>query len=318
MGNLFSREFDPSTDVLDLQGKVAIVTGGNTGIGLATVRHLARAGATVYLAARNEARASAAIAQLAGEGLTEITWLKLDLDDPRDAQKAAQEFLRREKRLDILINNAGMISAPYKIGPDGVSVMAMVNYLSPFVFTRALTPLLVKTAREVGSDVRIVNVTSIAHRLVPSGVKFENIFDLNIEYRWRPLSGFIRYGHSKLMQVLWTKSLQRHLNEDPLAPITVISVHPGGVDTFTHTWPFPRLSKWVVGLTIATTEIGAYNSLFAAASKRVAADREKYKGAYLESQPTGRIASPHKAALDEQSGTQLWSLTEAFLDGIGV
>lgn len=74
----------------------------STGIGLATVRHLARAGATVYLAARNEARASAAIAQLAGEGLTEITWLKLDLDDPRDAQKAAQEFLRREKRLDIL------------------------------------------------------------------------------------------------------------------------------------------------------------------------------------------------------------------------
>lgn len=120
------------------------------------------------------------------------------------------------------------------------------------------------------------------------------------------------------MQVLWTKSLQQRLDEDPLAPITVISVHPGGVDTFTHKWRFPRLSKWFVGLTIASPEIGAYTSLFAAASKKVAADRQRYKGAYLESQPTGRFASPHKAALDEKLRNQLWSLTEAFLDRIGV
>lgn len=125
-------------------------------------------------------------------------------------------------------------------------------------------------------------------------------------------------GHSKLMQVLWTKSLQRLLDEDPSAPIVVISVHPGGVDTFTHTWPFPRISKWVVGLTIATPEIGAYNSLFAAASKKVSDDREKYKGAYLESQPTGKFSAPHRAALDERLRTQLWTLTEAFLISIGI
>lgn len=120
------------------------------------------------------------------------------------------------------------------------------------------------------------------------------------------------------MQVLWTESLQRRLDEDPLAPITVISVHPGGVDTFTHTWPLPRISKWIVGLTIATPEIGAYNSLFAAASKRVADGREKYKGAYLESQPTGRLTAPHQAVLDEHLRSQLWSVTEAFLISIGI
>lgn len=78
----------------------------STGIGLATVQHLARAGAKVYLAARNESRATGAMAQLDAEGFApgngEVVWLKLDLSDPRDAKKSAEEFLKREERLDIL------------------------------------------------------------------------------------------------------------------------------------------------------------------------------------------------------------------------
>ena len=75
----------------------------STGIGLETVRHLARAGAKVYLAARNESRAAGALEQLEHDGLNgEVIWLKLDLSDPRDAKKAADDFLRKERRLDIL------------------------------------------------------------------------------------------------------------------------------------------------------------------------------------------------------------------------
>ncbi|TFK39296.1 NAD-P-binding protein [Crucibulum laeve] len=321
MGNLASRNFNPATDLVDLTGKVAIVTGGNAGIGLATVRHLARSHAKVYLAARSESKATAAIAALKkefeekgllwGKDYGEILWQKLDLSDPRDAKKSAEEFLKKEERLDVLVNNAGMLSAPYEIGKDGVSTMVVVNYISPFVFTRTLLPLLQKTAQETDSDVRVVNVTSIMYKFAPS-VKFDTIDDFNAEYKWRMMG---RYAHSKLLILLWTSSLQAHLTANN-SNITCIALHPGGVDTFSQRWPLPALSQHLVRLAIADPVVGAYNSVFAAAGKKVREDRETYKGAYLESQPTGRLVQ-----LDEKVGEgkkgDLWKLTESFLEGIG-
>jgi NAD(P)-dependent dehydrogenase (short-subunit alcohol dehydrogenase family) len=106
MGSHFSRKFDPAKDLLDLRGTVVLITGGNGGIGYATVQHLARRGAKVYLAARNESKAIDAIARLHAEGLEpgkgDIVWLNLDLGSPRTAKAAAEEFLKRESRLDIL------------------------------------------------------------------------------------------------------------------------------------------------------------------------------------------------------------------------
>ncbi|KAG5342647.1 hypothetical protein C0989_010615 [Termitomyces sp. Mn162] len=105
-GGSSSHKFDPLSDIIDLKGKVIIVTGGNKGIGYATVQHLARGGAKVYLAARNEERARKAIETLRQGGFTpgngEVLWLKLDLGDPSHAKKAADEFLTRETRLDVL------------------------------------------------------------------------------------------------------------------------------------------------------------------------------------------------------------------------
>ena len=120
------------------------------------------------------------------------------------------------------------------------------------------------------------------------------------------------------MLILWTKSLQRRLNEDSSAPITVIAIHPGGVDTFSHKWPFPRLMGLLVGLAIAKPDVGAYNSVFAAAGKKVRDHKITYQGAYLESQPTGRIAKPSPAALNEELGEKLWERTIEFLAQIGI
>ncbi|KAF9554205.1 NAD-P-binding protein [Agrocybe pediades] len=322
MGNIASRNFDPLTDLVDLKGKVAIVTGGNTGIGLETVRHLARAGAKVYLAARNESRATGALAQLEHDGLGpgngQVIWLKLDLSDPRDAKKAAEDFLKKEARLDILVNNAALLQAPYEIGSDGVATMAVVNYISPFVFTETLLPLLQKTAREPESDVRIVNVSSITYKLIPASVKFDDISDFNVTYKGRLLPGLHRYGHTKFMIILWTKTLQRRLNGDATAPITALSIHPGGVDTYSHKWMFPRFFKFLVGLVIAQPVVGAYNSAFAAASKRIRENKQAYQGTYLESQPTGRIVPANKAVSNEELGNKLWSTTTKFLSGIGL
>lgn len=118
----FSKSFNPTTDLPDLSGKVVLVTGGkyvanictwliihslcSAGIGYSTVKHLARHGAKVYMAARNQSKAEAAIAQLRAEGLGpgngEVVWLELDLKDPLNAKRAAEEFMKREKRLDVL------------------------------------------------------------------------------------------------------------------------------------------------------------------------------------------------------------------------
>ncbi|GLB39252.1 putative enoyl-(Acyl carrier protein) reductase [Lyophyllum shimeji] len=315
--------FDPLTDLVDLKGKVVIVTGGNAGIGYATVRHLARAGAKVYLAARNEERASNAIAKLREDGFTlgngDVMWLKLDLSDPRDAKKAAEEFLSKEQRLDILVNNAALLRAPYEKTKDGVTTMVTVNYISHFVFTRTLLPRLEDTAREPNSDVRIVNLTSAAYKLVPSTISFKSVEDFNVAFSSSLLPGFARYAHSKLMNLLWTKELQRRISaaESP-APITVIALHPGGVDTFSQNWPCPRLSSWLVRLAIADPERGAYTSVFAAASKRIAENKEEYNGVYLESKPTGRITKVGKLAASEELAAQLWETTEAFLASIGL
>ncbi|KAG6884789.1 hypothetical protein C0993_008279 [Termitomyces sp. T159_Od127] len=267
-----SGKFDPLSDIVDLKGKVIIVTGGNKGIGYATVQHLARGGAKVYLAARDEGRAMKAIETLRQDGLGpgngEVLWLKLDLSNPRDAKRAAEEFLKKETRLDVL----------------GI-------YISPFVFTRTLLPLLTETAKEPNSDVRIVNLTSIVYKLASSKVSFEDMKDFNIRYQMHPSPAFQRYALSKLMVLLWSITLQKRISEANLStPITVIALHPGGVDTFTHNWPFPAFSKWLVGLVIADPMRGAYNSVFAAASKTIASNKDRYRGKYLESAPTGRIA----------------------------
>ncbi|OAX40087.1 NAD(P)-binding protein [Rhizopogon vinicolor AM-OR11-026] len=183
----FSKAFDPASDLPDLSDKVILITGGNAGIGYATVKHLARHGAKVYMAARNQSRAEAAIAQLKEEGLGpgngEVVWLELDLKDPRNAKKAAEEFMKKEKRLDVLIHNAAMLLENFAIGTDGVQEIMMVNVISHFVLTRSLQPLLDQTAAEPNSDVRIVVVASEGHRFVSGEPRYRNLDDFNAEFK---------------------------------------------------------------------------------------------------------------------------------------
>ncbi|KAF5361386.1 hypothetical protein D9758_006195 [Tetrapyrgos nigripes] len=329
---MVSSKYDPRKDSIDLKGKVVIVTGGNRGIGYATIQHLARAGAKVYMAARSEEKAEEAIESLKKSGIEpgEVAYLKLDLQDPKQVKQAAEEFASKETRLDVLgvysnfdstrnrltpgfpVNNAAVVSAPFEL-VEGISSIILVNHIGPFVFTQALLPILTSTAKEPNSDVRIINVTSKAHQLLPSNVKFESIEDLKVTYKGKLMPGFMRYCHSKLLNLLFTKSLQKRLDEaNSPVPITVIAIHPGGVDTFSHTWPLPWLWKPLVGLAISTPELGAYTSTFAAASKKVGEERSKYKAAYLESHPPGHFAKPSKDAQSDKLAEDLWKLTEEY------
>ncbi|CAL1709029.1 unnamed protein product [Somion occarium] len=306
MGGLFSKGFDPTKDISDLSGKVIIVTGGNA-------------------AARSEEKAKAAIERLKKEGLApengEVIWLELDLSDPKKAKKSAEHFLNKEKRLDVLINNAAMLLTPYAKSLYDIQDVMVVNHLSPFVFTITLLPLLKETAKLPGTDVRIVNVSSDAIKMLKS-VHFANKEDFNDEHAKALIPAMARYGRSKLANVLFTKELQRRLDEEGV-PIIVLSLHPGGVDTDGNQAFIKRSSallrplfKAVTALFFVAPSKGATSSAFAAAAPVVRAEPEKYKGVYLTEKATINSGTPD--ANNTELAKELWETTESLLKEIDV
>ncbi|KAI0343575.1 NAD(P)-binding protein [Trametopsis cervina] len=316
MGGLFSSSFDPSKDLLDLHGKVAIVTGGNAGMGFWIVHHLRRHGAKVYLAARNEARATDALRRLDALGRENndgaVEWLPLDLDDPRGVRRAVDAFTEKETRLDILVNNAGMMAAPYEKTDDGVVRSMVVNHISPFVFVDALSELLEKTATERDSDVRVVNVASLIHSMASS--KFDSLDAFNKFYGTGYIAETRQYAQTKLANILWTNKLQERF-DDRGANVTCISLNPGGVHTDTavdklRTLPLGGLLVRLTGLISYLPEQGAYTALFAAASPAARA----YRGLYLV--PFGKPATPSSAARDPLLADTLWKTTVQILGDV--
>ncbi|KAI8986748.1 NAD-P-binding protein [Trametes punicea] len=326
MGGLLSKKptFDPSKDLADLTGKVVIVTGGNSGIGYATVQHLARRGAKVYIGARNEERAKAAIERLRAEGLQPgdgpLDWFHLDLSDPRKAKLSAEAFLAKEKRLDILVNNAGIMRVPYRINKQyGIQDNMLINHVSPFIFTRTLLPLLRRTAEEPGSDVRIVVLSSdMITYLKGQQIHFRDINDFNEKFGDNMSSDLRRYALSKLANILFVKQLQGKFDSDG-APITVLSVYPGTVytegvlkDPFARMPILGALFRFYVRHFFDSPSDGAYSTVFAAASPVVKAEREKYKGAFLG--PRSQIVTPPLPQAESKDlAKELWETTEAIL-----
>ncbi|KAF9235463.1 NAD(P)-binding protein [Melanogaster broomeanus] len=322
---LFSKSFNPLTDLPDISGKVVIVTGGNTGIGYATIKHLARRGAKVYMAARNKSKAEEAIAKLKEEGLApgngEVIWLELDLSDPRNAKRTAEEFLSKEKRLDILIHNAAVMMDKYQLSSDGVQDIMVVNAISPFVLTRELLPVMNQTAAGPNADVRIVVVASMGHRMVSGTPRFRNIDDFNSEYKSSLVPPFARYCFSKLANVLYASELQRKLDAEG-SPITVVSVHPGAVNTFSQK-PQLRVFSWLMEIMgrllyplVVNPDVGAYTSVIAAASPEVVQNPDRYRGAYLV--PVGKLEQASDTARDEGLAKEMWETIEGFLAEKGI
>ncbi|KAG8890453.1 hypothetical protein FRB98_008488 [Tulasnella sp. 332] len=315
-------KFNPSTDVPDLKGKVALVTGGNTGIGYETVKLLITKGAKVYMGARNESRATAAIAQLKSEGVLDfpgagqVEWLHLDQILPRTTRAGAEDFMRRESRLDILINNAAILGHGYQLAlvdaKIPVSELMSTNHLGPFVLTTALLPLLKKTAEEPGSDVRIITLSSGSHyeSWVDLDWKSYDQWTLANDNVW---NGYTAYRTTKGLNVMFAKELQRRLDEEKV-PILSIAIDPGIVDTDGTrkvVRAVPRLG-WLLSPIIKFISVprceGGHNPLFAAASPIVRERRAEFAGAYLA--PVGVIASPKKETLDVAAARDLWETSE--------
>ncbi|KZP18129.1 NAD-P-binding protein [Athelia psychrophila] len=332
MGALFSSA---PPELPDLTGSVAIVTGGNAGIGYYTVQRLAKHGAKVYMGARNEERARAAIEKLHAEGLGDkagesrgtVIFLDLDLTHPSKAKAAAEYIVSREQRLDILVNNAGMYFAPCFL-TFAITDRQFRSHLSPFIFTNTLLPLMKATAKLPDSDVRIVNVlSSVMHGWVSGNIAFDSLEAINVDFGPSGNGKSKLYAYTKLLNVLHTKELQKRLDTDNV-PIIVTAVHPGYVWTGTNrlhaaapsaSTDMPcRRRLWLAILHAVTVpaERGADTSLFAAASPQVRASPEKYKGAYLV--PMGQIKHPSGPAMDPKNAADLWEASEKQLAAIGL
>ncbi|KAJ7280145.1 NAD-P-binding protein [Mycena rebaudengoi] len=311
-------------NLADLHGKVAIITGGSAGIGYGTIQMLVRRGAKTYMAARDGTRAADAIERLKTENIGDgsVHWLDLDLADPRSAARAAKEFLQKEERLDILINNAAHPAGPYKVNSDGLPDIMTINHISHFVLTEALLPLMKRTAAEPGSDVRIVGVSSNIHsRVAPD--TFATKDALNKNFGDSTLGRFDTYGYSKLANILHIKALQTRLDAEDVR-ITCLTLNPGavrtnGAEAAIATIPYLGwfLKNVVTPVFFGSIRQGGMAVAFAAAAPEVVGPlHDKYKGAYLT--PIGVIGTPSKSARDPRLREELYETTEMVVRELGL
>ncbi|KAI1067471.1 hypothetical protein LB506_003877 [Fusarium annulatum] len=320
-------QWNPATDMPYLNGKVAVVTGGSfsSGIGLETVRFLARKGAKVYLTTRSEARARQARDKFTndpGIDARNVQYLVMDLYDPVSITQAVEVLERIETKLHILIDNAAASTSSTTLVDEKYEQHMVANHMGPFILINRLLPLLKAAAKDPDADVRIVNLSSTASiSMLPTNFKFN--FDSPIcfnkpvssyPWQWRFLGRFmfgfdmIRYAVSKAAVVLLTQELQERLEGQKL-PITCISVHPGEVLTEGVLAINTVLVRAIARASFMTAEQGAANSLFAATATEIKKDALKYKGKFIV--PVGKLEEPNPVAKDDRQVKGLWENTLA-------
>ncbi|MBL8543583.1 MAG: SDR family NAD(P)-dependent oxidoreductase [Hyphomonadaceae bacterium] len=194
-----------------LDGKVAIVTGGYSGLGLETTRALAEAGAIVVVPARTLDKAQKALA-----GIANVEQAALDLADPRSIDAFASGFLSRTKKLDILINNAAIMASPLMRDARGYEAQFATNHLGHFQLTARLWPAL-----KAGGGARVVSLSSIGHRISPPDLDDPN-FERTEYNKW------VAYGRAKSANALFAIGLDKRGQQHG---VRAFAVHPGGIMT---------------------------------------------------------------------------------------
>jgi NAD(P)-dependent dehydrogenase (short-subunit alcohol dehydrogenase family) len=283
-----------AADLPSFAGRTAIVTGANSGLGAVTARELARKGAKIVMAVRNTKKGEAAAQQLAGD----VEVRQLDLQD----LASVRQFADGMDKVDILINNAGIMAAPYSLTVDGFESQIGTNHLGHFALTNLLLPKLTD---------RVVTVSSMAYW--PGRISFD---DLN--WKRRRYSPWLAYSQSKLANLLFTSELQRRLDSvgPPQAggaptPLRALAAHPG----YSHT-NLQGASGRKLGdaLMSALTRVVATNADFGARQTLYAASQDLQGDTFVgprfgwvgRTQPVGRS----RRAQSPATATALWELSE--------
>ncbi|MEM9189120.1 MAG: oxidoreductase [Myxococcota bacterium] len=297
---------------LDLSGRVAIVTGGYSGVGLETTRALAAKGVKVVVPVRSPQKAKESLASIEGD----VTTAALDLADLGSVRAFADSMLSELTKLDMLINNAGIMACPEaRVGP-GFESQFGVNHMGHFALTKALLPLLTKTP-----NARVVTLSSTAHKL--SDIRWDDIQFEKGEYdKWQA------YGQAKTANALFANALSRKLRD---SGGLAFAVHPGGIFTPLQRH-LPKEEMIALGWLdengepselakagFKTPEQGCSTTLWAA----TAAALEGKPGVYCEDcdvaaptdpdSPTARFFGVNAHACNDESAEKLWSISEELL-----
>jgi NAD(P)-dependent dehydrogenase (short-subunit alcohol dehydrogenase family) len=278
-----------------LDGKTVIITGANTGIGKETAIDLAKRGARVIIACRNIEKGKEALKEIQEQGNSQQVYLqKLDLASLKSVREFAENIKKNEPKLDVLINNAGVMMCPYMKTEDGFEMQLGVNHLGHFLLTNLLLDLLTRS-----SPSRVVNLSSLGHKLT-TRFNFENF--VNNENTYGKIDA---YAQSKLANILFTKELAKRLEG---TGVTTYAVHPGSVKTELgrHTMMSIKvvelLLKPIMLLTSKTPYQGAQTSLYCAVSE----DLERVSGRYYADCAE---ATSSEASTNEQDAKTLWDVS---------
>ncbi|XP_072396957.1 retinol dehydrogenase 13-like [Diabrotica undecimpunctata] len=304
MGIIFSAK---CTSNNRLDGKTAIITGANTGIGKETAKDFYKRGAKVILACRNLEKASDAVADIQKQFKTEsnlghLKVVELDLCSLESVRACAKELLESEERIDLLINNAGVMMCPYGKTKDGFETQFGTNHLAHFLFTLLLLPKICKS-----TPARIINVSSIAHTAPYGSMDFT---DLNFDKRkYNPIHA---YQQSKLANILFTKELARRLAQNNLTDVNVYALHPGVIRTELsrhYDSMFPGLT-WVYdnlfGMFLKTPTQGAQTQIYCAIDDKCAGETGLY---YAEC----AVKPCTREAQNDEAARKLWDISMEFV-----
>lgn len=300
-----------------VERKVAIVTGGNSGIGWYTVLHLYMHGFTVYIFGRNSGEINKAIDEITKEAkrryskntslnaisacMGNIIYMHIDLSDLKCVDRASKKFLKLENRLDVLVNNAAVMALPFETTKDGFEIQLQTNYIAPFLLSRRLLPLLQE------AHGRLITLSSLGHNL-------EQVYwsmDQTFKYKPNMIFTWFRYAMAKTAAIQFTKMLAIKYPD-----VLCLSIHPGLVmntNLFSYWtrlpivgmffWIFFQLVGYFFGV---SNEEGSIATIRCALSPDLSV--EKDNGKYFttggaESKPS-RIANN----VDNAASTWIWTI----------
>ena len=288
-------------DIADQHGRVAVITGANTGLGLETAKALAARGASVVLAVRDTDKGKQAAATItAASPGADVTVQELDLSSLASVRETAAAVSAGHERIDLLINNAGVMYTPRQTTADGFELQFGTNHLGHFALTGLLLDRLLAAP---GS--RVVTVSSVGHR-IRARINFD---DLQAS---RNYSRVAAYGQSKLANLLFTYELQRRLAASAASTIAV-AAHPGGSNTeLVRNSPAPlRALNAVFGRFVTqSAAMGALPTLRAATDPAVIGGQYYGPGGFRELRGSPRVVQSSAQSHDADIQRRLWSVSE--------
>ncbi|AKN15318.1 SDR family NAD(P)-dependent oxidoreductase [Mycobacterium haemophilum] len=289
-------------DIPDQSGRVVVVTGANTGIGYYTACMLVDRGAHVVLAVRDLAKGNAALARMvAACPHADVTLQELDLSSLDSVRAAADRLRATYPRIDLLINNAGVMWTPKQVTADGFEMQFGTNHLGHF----ALTGLVLDRLLPVRGS-RVVTVSSLGHRL-RAAIHFD---DLQWERRYDRVAA---YGQSKLANLLFTYELQRRLAARSDAKTIAVAAHPGGSNTeLTRNLPavIRPAAKLLSPLLFQSPEMGALPTLRAATDPAVEGGQYYGPDGFAEQRGHPKVVTSSAQSHNEDVQRRLWAVSE--------